>query len=120
MGELRITSEMMHKAHRRVSRDAPPPTWRPVNGGLAMAAAFTVPMIIFASPDVGVSLYALVLSAAIGFALGFLPLKRQKDAYDRARNRELEALRGTSDARTPQRQEAPLPRWLTRDGAEPR
>ena len=82
-------------AHRRVSRDAPPPTWRPVNGGLAMAVAFTVPMIIFASSDVGVSLYALVLSAAIGFAMAFFPLKRQKDAYDRAWDRELKYLRET-------------------------
>ncbi len=94
MGELPTTSDMVSQAHRRASRDAPPPAWRPVNGGLAMAAVFTVPMIIFAGANVGVSLYALILNAAVGFALGFFPLKRRKDAYDRAWKRELEVLRG--------------------------
>jgi hypothetical protein len=97
MGELGTTSEMMIEAHRRAARHAQLPTWHPVNGGLAMAAALAAPMIIFASANAGVSLYALVASAAIGFAWGFFRLKRQKDAYDRAWNRELKYLREKID-----------------------
>jgi hypothetical protein len=93
MGELRTTSEMMNEAHRRASRYAPLPGWRPVTGGLAGAAVFGVPMIIFADVNIGISLYALILNVAVGFALPFFYLKRQKDAYYHAWDLELEALR---------------------------
>jgi hypothetical protein len=94
MDQLRTTSDMMNEAHRRASRHAPLPKWHPVTGGIAGAAAAAGPMIIFADVNVGISLYAVVLTAAIGFAWGFFYLKRRKDAYDRAWNRELEYLRG--------------------------
>lgn len=116
-------SDLMNEAHRRASRHAPPPDWRPLHGGLAMAAAFAVPMIVIASATVGVSLYALILNAIVGFAIGFFPLKRKKDAYDRAFNRELEALRGgdapapASDAPARPTLGARLPRWLKRNDA---
>ncbi len=83
-----------------------------------MAAAFTIPMIVFANVGIDVSLYALILTAAVGFAIGFFPLKRQQDSYDRAWNRELAGLRGTSDAPAPHMRDAP--RWLKRDDAESR
>jgi hypothetical protein len=122
MDQSRVTSEMMSEAYKRASRYAPLPEWRPVTGGIAGAAVFCVPMIIFASAADGVSLPALVLNAAVGFALPFFYLKRQKDAHDRAWNNELEALKnrerdalqGTSDTETPT-SGAPPP-WL----ADPR
>ena len=113
-------SDLMAEAHRRAARDAPPPAWHPVTGGLAWAAVFAVPMIIFASVSVGVSLYALILNAAVGFAIGFFPLKRKQDAYGRAWKRELAALGGESDAPAPQAPGARLPKWLTRRDAGPR
>ena len=118
MEQPRPTSDMMNQAHRRASRHAPLPEWHPVTGGIAGASVPVVPMIIFADGNVGVSLYALILSAAVGFAFGFFWVKSRKDAYDRAWNRELEALSGTSEAKTPQGLTARLPAWLKRDGAK--
>ena len=92
-------SDMMKEAHARASRYAPPPEWSPVTGGLAGAAAFCVPMIIFATTSVGVSVYALILNAVIGFALPFFWIKSRKDAYHRAWSRELEAIRGRQERR---------------------
>jgi hypothetical protein len=101
MGQPRTTSEMMIEAHRRASRYAPLPEWRPVNGGLVGAAAAGVPMIIFTNPNVGFSPFAVVLTAAIGFAAPFFYLKRRKDAHYRAWNRELKYLREKIDAPRP-------------------
>lgn len=119
MDQLRPTSDMMNEAHRRASRHAPLPEWHPVTGGIAWACILVVPMIIFASVSVGVSLYALILNAVIGFAWGFFWVKSRRDAHYRAWKRELEALGGTSDASTPQRLGVRLPTWLKRDDAEP-
>src|SRR4051812_42237650 len=93
MVEVRTTSEMAGEAHRLASRYAPLPDWRPLTGGIAGGAVFGVPMVIFADVDVGISLYALVLNVAVGFALPYFLLKRRKDAYDRAFERELDALK---------------------------
>ncbi len=67
----------------------------PVYGGLAGAAALCVPM-LFHATSVGVSVYALILNAVIGFALPFYYLTRKQNAYDRACERELTALNGMS------------------------
>ena len=56
---------------------------------------------IFTYVNAGFSPFAWVLTAAIGFALPFFYLKSRKDAYYRARNRELKYLRGKSDAPRP-------------------
>lgn len=120
MDQPRTTSDLMNEAHRRASRQSPPPEWHPVTAGLAWAAVFVVPMILFASVSVGVSLYALILNAAVGFGIGLFWAKRRRDAYYRAWNRELTALRGTSETWTPQTTDARLPQWLTRRDTEPR
>lgn len=122
MDQPRATSEMMNEASRRASRYAPLPGWHPVAGGLAGASAFCVPMLIFATTAVGVSVWALIMNAVVGFALPFFYLKRQKDAHHRAwnnelealKNREREAIKGASDTETPTKG-AP-PEWL----ADPR
>jgi|GEM_PF-4377864 len=100
MSEIRTASDMMSEAHKRATRYAPLPGWHPVTGGIAGAAVFCVPMIIFGNENIGISLYALMMNAAVGFALPFFYLKRRKDAYYRAWDSELEAIRarGKSDA----------------------
>ena len=92
----RPTPDLISEAHKRALRYAPPPQWRPVYGGLAGAAAFCVPMLFFAT-SVEVSVYALIMNAVVGFALPFVYLKRKQDAYDRAWERELTALKGRSE-----------------------
>ena len=74
MSEICATSDVMSEAHKRASRYAPLPKWRPVTGGIAGAAVFCVPMIIFANEAIGFSLYALIMNAAVGFALPFFYL----------------------------------------------
>ena len=123
MDQPRALSDLMNEAHRRAARHAPPPDWHPLHGGLAMAGAFAVPMGLFASMNAEVSLPALILNAIVGFAVGFFALKRKQNAYDRAFNRELEALRGgdapapASDAPTRPTLGARLPKWLKRNDA---
>lgn len=99
MERPRPLSDLLSEAHRRATREAPLPDWHPVTGGIAGAAVFVVPMIIAASASVGVSLWALLLNAAVGFALPFFWLKRRRDAYDRAFERELEAIKASESSR---------------------
>jgi hypothetical protein len=99
MNQPRATSDLMNEAHRRALRRAPPPGWHPLTGGLAGAAAFAGPMILFGVWGAGVSLYALMLNAIVGFALPFFWLKRRKDAYDRAWTLEFEALKASERSR---------------------
>ena len=114
MDQPRTTSDMMNQAHRRALRHAPLPEWHPVTAGITMAAVYVVPMILFAHVDIGVSLYALILNAAVGFAFGFFWMKSRRDAYYRAWNRELEALKGTSDDPPMSSPTRPIPKWLMR------
>jgi hypothetical protein len=119
MDQPRTTPDLMSEAHRRAMRSAPPPEMHPLHGGLVGAAAFCVPMFFFES--INTSLLNLGLNAAVGFALGFFYLKRRQAAYDRACERELEALKGTSDQGTsdastqsPAPLKAVLPAWMFR------
>ena len=59
MDQPRALSDLMNEGHRRVSRKTPPPVWQPLSGGIAGAAAFSIPMILFADAAVGISLLAL-------------------------------------------------------------
>ena len=125
MDQPRTTSDLAGEAHRRATRSAPPPKTHPLTGGLVGAAAFCVPMFFFES--INTSLLNLGLNAAVGFALGFFYLKRRQHAYDRACERELEALKGTSndkgtsDASTPSPAplKAVLPAWMFRGSRKP-
>ena len=101
MDQPRSMADLMREAHRRASRHAPPPTWRPLTGGLVGAAVFAVPMILIVNE---LSLYALILNAVVGFAVWFYFLKRRQDAYHRAFENELAALKSIND---PQTREAP-------------
>ena len=110
MDQRPVTSDMMHEAHKRALRHAPLPEWHPVVGGIGGAAVAAVPMLFIADE---IRLYAVFLNAVVGFAYGFFLVKGRRDAYTRAWNRELEALKGTREppASTPTR---PMPKWLIR------
>lgn len=94
MDQPRTDADLMAEAHRRASRDAPPPQWRPLYGGLAGAAVFAIPMVFVIEQ---VSPYALMLNAIVGFALPYFYLQRLQNAYQRAFDREFTALKGMSD-----------------------
>lgn len=100
----------MNEAHRRALRHAPLPEWHPAAGGIAGAAVAAVPMIFVADE---IRLYAVILNAAVGFAYGFFWVKTRRDAYYRAWNRELEALRGGPEPPVPL-PARPMPKWLMR------
>lgn len=120
MDQPRTVSDLAGEAHRRAMRSAPPPETHPLIGGLVGAAAFCLPMFLF--EHVNLSLLNLGLNALAGFALGFFYLKRRQATYDRAFERELEALKGTSNdkgtsdasAPSPARLKAVLPAWMLR------